>query len=423
MVYQPGPASPPALLLLEDGHYFAGRSLGFSNQISIRAGQLSITDSSRLCGELCFNTGMSGYQEVLSDPSYAGQMICFSFPHIGNAGCNREDHERLQAHALGLICREYPTSPSNWRSEMALLDWLEQQRIGGICGLDTRALISHLRERGSQRALLGRLGPELLDSSGCVPKQVLELLLGHLRASPDMSGQDLASKVSCEQPLVYGREVMRRWLPIESHAGTVRNGQSVSRKLHVAVLDFGIKENILQSLQRFVAKVTVLPLQSCWQDIAALRPDGLFLSNGPGDPQPVYPKIAPVLQQSFAAKLPIFGICLGHQFLALSLGAKITYMHHGHRGVNHPVLNLNSNTVEITSQNHGFCVTEDDLPPSLEVSHRSLFDLSIEGIRSLEQPAFSVQYHPDASPGPHDSLYLFREFVDLMEKCPNVFSN
>ncbi|WGK68319.1 glutamine-hydrolyzing carbamoyl-phosphate synthase small subunit [Candidatus Haliotispira prima] len=456
------------LLLLEDGHYFLGHSFGFSNQITVTdsgAEAIEATDLDRLCGELCFNTGMSGYQEVLSDPSYAGQMICFSFPHIGNVGTNGEDYECPTPHALALISREYPTGPSNWRSGGGLIPWLERHRISGICGMDTRALIHHLRENGSMRAMVGTFRAEegREEDLGCpagssgsgtllLKPDVLQLLLEHLRRSPQMTGRELSSEVTRREVETYKEackteagspRLSEKWLPMETHSGySLRppgpesgHGQSKGpsregpsreakgRALHIAVLDFGIKENILRSLERFAAKVTVFPLHSSWQDIAGTRPDGLFLSNGPGDPEPVFRQIAGVLEQAFAVRLPIFGICLGHQILALSLGAKTEHIHHGHRGTNHPVLNILGNTVEITSQNHGFCVAEEGLPSSLEVTHRSLFDSSIEGVRSLDYPAFSVQYHPESSPGPHDSMYLFRDFIDLAERHPNVFSN
>ena len=393
------------LLLLEDGYFFLGRSFGFSNQIRISGEQVFAVDTVKLCGELCFNTGMSGYQEVLSDPSYAGQMICFSFPHIGNVGCNDEDYECAQPQALAMISREHPTEPSNWRSGSTLLAWLERHGISGISGMDTRALIRHLREHGSKRALLGTLSPELLDGGRLKP-DVLAVLLQHLLTSPSMTGQDLASQVTCSKAKPY--QVSAKWAAQKSHFGPsgklletpkkfVRSGAS---DLQIAVLDLGIKENILRSIKCFASKVTVLPLGSCWSDLIAIRPSGLLLSNGPGDPEPVYQKVAGILEQSFAARLPIFGICLGHQILALSLGAKTAHMHHGHRGINHPVCNILRNTVEITTQNHGFCVIEDSLPQGLEVTHRSLFDSSIEGIRSLDYRPFrcSITQNPPQDP-------------------------
>ncbi len=425
-----------ALLLLEDGNYFVGTGFGFTNRITLKERVVTALEPDRLCGELCFNTGMSGYQEVLSDPSYAGQMICFSFPHIGNVGANAQDYECPRPHALGLICREYPTEPSNWRSELGLISWLKQHRISGICGMDTRALVHHLRERGSLRALLGTFAPEDFlqrGDTGNIRAEVLQLLLAQLRRSPEMTGRNLSPEVNGAQSGNYDKPVLEQWLPLQTAHYVGRDGpgnSAVRRELHVVVLDFGIKANILQSLCRFATKVSVLPLPAApadsvtkemWQDIVCLRPDGLFLSNGPGDPQPVFEQVDGVLQEAFSVKLPVFGICLGHQILALSLGAKTLHMHHGHRGINHPVWNMQRNALEITSQNHGFCVAEEGLSESLEVTHRSLFDSSIEGIRSREIPAFSVQYHPESSPGPHESQYLFCDFTSLMEKHPNVF--
>ena len=484
------------LLLLEDGYFQLGRGFGFANHIvsdpvsvlapvlgekasqgaqsAIEASENCATQAAniatlpeKLCGELCFNTSMSGYQEVLSDPSYAGQFICFSFPHIGNVGANPEDCESPTPHALGLICREAPTAPSNWRSQNHFEEWLQRHQISGVCDIDTRALIRHLRENGSLRALLGTLEPSQIEPTqnsglgsalGSCPGQfrvnpeILDSLLAYLRRSPKMAGQNLGSGASRAQKGPYQSPLRQNWWPLQvlestedsestknvkniTNAENIKNAKnndaadangfpSISPKqgeLHIAVLDLGIKDNILQSLKRFTSNVTVFPCSSSWAEIAASRPDGLLLSNGPGDPQPLYEQVAPLLQAALAVKLPIFGICMGHQLLALSLGAKTGYMHHGHRGVNHPVLNVQRNTVEITSQNHGFCVSEEDLPANIEVSHRSLFDSCIEGIRSREHPAFSVQYHPESSPGPHESMYLFRDFIDLIERQPNVF--
>ena len=470
------------LLLLEDGYFQLGRGFGFANHIvsapvlgektkqgapnaiesaieasencAIQATNIA-TLPEKLCGELCFNTSMSGYQEVLSDPSYAGQFICFSFPHIGNVGANPEDCESPTPHALGLICREAPTAPSNWRSQNHFEAWLNRHRISGVCDIDTRALIRHLRENGSLRAMLGTLEPSQMEptqSSGLgscpssdmgqfrVQPEILGSLLAYLRRSPKMAGQNLGSGASRAQKGPYQSPLRQNWWPLKILESTEnsKNTENIERagnkenpaktnirpqksELHIAVLDLGAKENILQSLKRFTDSVTVFPCSSSWAEIAASQPDGLLLSNGPGDPQPLYEKVAPLLQAALAVKLPIFGICMGHQLLALSLGAKTGYMHHGHRGVNHPVLNVQRNTVEITSQNHGFCVSEKDLPANIEVSHRSLFDSCIEGIRSREHPAFSVQYHPESSPGPHESMYLFRDFIDLIERQPNVF--
>ncbi len=414
------------LLLLEDGHFFLGHSFGFSNQICIDVNGFLAADVSRLCGELCFNTSMAGYQEVLSDPSYAGQMICFSFPHIGNVGCNAEDNECVVPKALAMISREYPTNPSNWRSGKTLQQWLEKHHISGISGIDTRALIIYLRQHGSKRALLGTLEQNLFDDNELKSKAIT-MLLRHLQDSPVMSGQNVVSQISRYPVGKYHGSLFLEWLPLEQKnlLQTPDIDKECARiaNLHVVVLDFGIKENILRSLKHFVTTVTVLSYESSWEKIVALQPDGLFLSNGPGDPEPVYHKIAVILEQAFAARLPIFGICLGHQILALSLGAKTIHMHHGHRGSNHPVLNILRNEVEITSQNHGFCIEESSLPEDVEITHRSLFDFCIEGIRSRKYPAFSVQYHPESSPGPHDSVYLFDDFIRLMEKCEWLLSN
>ena len=417
----------PCLLLLEDGSFFLGIGFGFFNQFGLNGNQIWATEPAKLCGELCFNTAMSGYQEVLSDPSYAGQVVCFSFPHIGNVGCNDEDYESKQPHALAMITREYPTYPSNWRSNNSLSAWLEKYQISGISGIDTRALIHRIRKHGSQRVLLGQPSVELLDSHS-LKAGVLPVLLQHLCNIPFMVGSNLASQVSRQEQHSYRCIISEKWLPpnnpknfgIEEKQHRQEHLTLDRTHYHIAVLDLGAKENILNSLHYLRTKITIFPLDSSWEEIISIVPSGLLLSNGPGDPEPVYDIIQPMLQKVLAARLPIFGICLGHQVLALSLGAKTLHMHHGHRGINHPVLNISCGTIEITSQNHGFCVGEASLPEGIEVTHRSLFDSSIEGIRSLEYPAFSVQYHPEASPGPHDSLYLFHDFINLMENNSNV---
>jgi len=357
----------PAILLLENGHHFKGTSLG------------AIGTSG---GEVCFNTSMTGYQEILTDPSYAGQIITMTAPQIGNYGVNPDDVESDRIHARGFIVRESSPIPSNHRATQGLHEYLENAGVVGIEGIDTRALTRILRDEG---AMNGIISSEDLD---------LESLRQKLDAIPSMAGQDLVQEVTCKTPWTW------------PHEGTT----STKR---VVALDFGIKHNIIRQLAEHDCEVIIVPATTSASDILALQPDGVFLSNGPGDPEPVDYAIETV--KALLDKKPLFGICLGHQIMSLALGAKTFKLKFGHRGGNHPVRNEGNGKVEITSQNHGFAVDPLSLPDTLEVTHVNLNDNTLEGVRCRQLPAFSIQYHPEASPGPHDSRYLFKEFIDMMD--------
>ena len=357
----------PAILLLENGLHFKGFSFGAIGTAG---------------GEVCFNTSMTGYQEILTDPSYRGQIVTMTSPQIGNYGVNPEDIESDRIQVQGFIVREASPIPSNYRSTQSLDDYLTQAGIVGIQGIDTRALTRILRDEGAMNGII---------SSDILELQLLKEKLGQI---PSMEGQDLVKQVTCSSTW--------NW-PMESD----------SKAYRVVALDFGIKYNILRQLTEHNCEVTVVPADTSIDDIFALNPDGIFLSNGPGDPEPVDYAIETV--KKLAGKLPIFGICLGHQILSLALGAKTYKLKFGHRGGNHPVKNLLTKQVEITSQNHGFAVDPDSLPDVFEITHTNLNDNTLEGVRCAHIPAFSVQYHPEASPGPHDSRYLFKNFTDMMD--------
>ena len=373
-----------AALLLADGTIFWGHAVGATGVIY---------------GEICFNTAMTGYQEILTDPSYNGQVITFTFPHIGNVGCNAQDIESGEKHlgASGLVIRENITSPSNFRSQIHFNEWLGKRGISGICGVDTRALTRHIRKNGAQNVAI--ISGEL-HSPG-----VLEKAKEKLAQYPSLDGMELAYKVATKQPYEWNEP---RW-SLEP-----RNAQPEA-DFHVVAIDYGEKLNILRCLTSFGCRVTVVPAKATAEDILGLKPDGVFLSNGPGDPAATGKYAVPVIRKLIDIGLPVFGICLGHQMLALALGGKTEKMHQGHRGANHPVKNLETGAVEITSQNHGFVVHEDSLPKNVTVTHRSLFDGSVEGLRLNDKPVFSVQYHPESSPGPHDSMYLFAQFVGALK--------
>lgn len=379
-----------AALLLADGTVFEGIGIG-----------APVT----ALGELCFNTTMTGYQEVLTDPSYAGQIITFTFPHIGNVGCNEEDIEsgNSVAHkksvslnhkgACGLIIREPITEPSNFRATQHLDDWLKARGIVGICGIDTRALTRYIRIKGAQNAVI-------VSGKSRVSKIELDKARKKLAAYPSLKGMELAKSVATKQPYEWNEP---RWTLDSRHL-------TGATSCHVVAIDYGVKLNILRCLASVGCKVTVVPADMEAEDILKLKPDGIFLSNGPGDPAATGKYALPIIQALIKSGLPIFGICLGHQLLALALGGQTEKMHQGHRGANHPVKDLKTGKIEITSQNHGFVVSE-NLPPEIEVTHRSLFDGTIQGLRHKTKPIFCVQGHPEASPGPHDSLYLFERFV------------
>ncbi len=355
----------PATLLLANGTVFHGTAFGMVGETA---------------GEVCFNTGMTGYQEVLTDPSYAGQLVTMTYPHIGNTGINPEDVESSRIQVAGFIVRDCVTTPSNWRMTQPLQEYLVENNIVGIQGIDTRMLVRMIRTEG---AMNGIISSEDAD---------LDSLKERLAKVPAMTGLDLASKVTTDKPYPWG------------------NGEG---RYKVAAYDFGIKWNILRILEGHDCAVTVVPAHTPADEVLAMKPDGVFLSNGPGDPAPVKPAIEAV--QGLLGQVPIFGICLGHQILALALGAQTYKLKFGHRGINHPVKNLETGKVEVTSQNHGFAVDADSLDESVvRITHINLNDNTVEGLRCLKLPAYSVQYHPEASPGPHDARHLFEGFVRLM---------
>ena len=374
---------PTGALALADGTVFLGHGHG-------RAG--------RRTGEIVFNTAITGYQEILTDPSYAGQIVTFTFPHVGNVGANHEDVEAKAPAAAGAIFRATPTDSSNWRAEHSLDRWLDEQGIGAISGIDTRRLTRHLRDQGAQNAAI-EVKPE-----GGID---LAALKEAARQAPSMVGLDLAKDVSSTQRFGWDEQL---WHHPDGH------GHSDGHGPHIVAVDYGIKSNILRSLAELGCRITVVPADSSAEAILALQPDGVLFGNGPGDPAATGEYAVPVIQEVIRADLPVFGICLGHQMLGLALGARTEKMTFGHHGANHPVMDYTTGKVEITSQNHGFAVSEQDLPAEVEVTHRSLFDGTIQGIALKGKPVFSVQYHPEASPGPTDSLYLFRRFVDAVRE-------
>ena len=375
------PEGVSAVLILEDGTIYWGHGFG--------------AETTNVA-EVCFNTGLTGYQETLTDPSYAGQMITFTFPHIGNVGTNDEDVETVTPAARGLIVRERVTSPSSWRSQNHFDDWLKTNNIPGIYGIDTRALTKRIRDKGAPKGVI------CVNYSGQFD---VDSLLKQAKEWSGLEGLDLAIDVTCDAPYEWNET---QWDLAQGY------GQQNAPEFHVVAMDFGAKRNILRCLASAGCRVTVVPAQTTAEEILSFAPDGVFLSNGPGDPAATGTYAVPAIQGILQSGLPVFGICLGHQLLSLALGAKTQKMHLGHRGANHPVKCLKSGNVEITSQNHGFCVLEDTLPATAEPSHVSLFDGSNEGVAMKDGQAFSVQYHPEASPGPMDSHYLFERFVDNM---------
>ena len=349
-------------------------------------------------GEVCFNTSFTGYQEILTDPSYAGQIITFTFPHIGNVGANTEDMETTTPFAHGLVLRTDITQPSNWRASGTLDSWLCSHNLVGLAGVDTRRLTRRIRDAGAPTGVLCH------DPKG---RFDLPQLRAEAAAWPGLEGMDLARKVSCRQTYEWNEGL---W---SLRAGYAR--PEINRH-HVVAIDYGAKRNILRSLVSAGCKVTVVSATSSAEEILRHKPDGIFLSNGPGDPAATGLHAVPVIRQLLRFGIPIFGICLGHQLLALALGARTEKMHLGHRGANHPVRDLETGKVEITSQNHGFVVVPESLPADVSITHTSLFDGTLEGLRVKDAPVFSVQYHPEASPGPQDSHYLFGRFMDLIER-------
>lgn len=380
------PPNATALILLSDGTIFWGHGIGAENDT---------------VGEICFNTSITGYQEILTDPSYAGQIITFTFPHIGNVGTNSEDIETTTPYAKGLIIREEITSSSNWRANANFDEWLKSHNLVGICGIDTRALTRYIRDHGAPIGLISHNKKGEFD---------LEKLLQKAKSWSGLKGLDLAKEVSCTQRYDWTETLWNR----ESGYG-----EQTTPEYKVVAIDFGAKRNILRCLAASGCDVTVVPAQTSAEDIIALQPDGVFLSNGPGDPAATGKYAVPTVKALIDKNMPIFGICLGHQILAQALGCKTRKMHLGHRGANQPVKDLKTNRVEITSQNHGFEVIADDLPEGVEQTHISLFDGSNEGIALTGKPVFSVQYHPEASPGPQDSHHLFDRFVNNIAQTKN----
>lgn len=350
-------------------------------------------------GEICFNTSMTGYQEILTDPSYASQIINFTFPHIGNVGTNDEDIETTNPSAKGLIVREDVTSPSNWRAMKHFDDWLKSYNLVGISDVDTRALTAHIRDNGAPIGVIAHNPDGVFDIDALVKKA---------KEWPGLKGMDLAKDVSCTQTYKWKETV---WNLKDGY------GQQEKPQYKVVAIDFGAKRNILRCLASAGCDVTVVPATASADDILSHNPDGIFLSNGPGDPAATGEYAVPTVQKLLEKDIPIFGICLGHQILSLALGAKTQKMHLGHRGANHPVKDIDTGKVEITSQNHGFEVIENSLPQNVQTTHSSLFDGSNEGIKVKDKPVFSVQYHPEASPGPQDSHYLFERFVENIKYC------
>ena len=377
------PKDASAVVVLADGSVFYGYGLGAETTA---------------VGEICFNTSLTGYQEILTDPSYAGEIITFTFPHIGNVGTNNEDIETLTPVARGAIVREDITDQSSWRAVQHFNDWLRTHNLAGICGIDTRAMTRRIRDHGAPNAVICHQADGKFD---------LEALKKQAAEWAGLEGMDLAKEVSCTQTY--------QW---DESGWDLQNGYGKQEdpKYHVVAMDFGAKRNILRCLASAGCKVTVVPGNTSAEDILRHKPDGVFLSNGPGDPAATGEYAVPTIKALLEKDIPVFGICLGHQMLALALGGKTEKMHLGHRGANHPVQDLMTKKVEITSQNHGFMVIPDSLPDDVEVTHISLFDKTNEGIRHKTKPAFSVQYHPEASPGPQDSHYLFERFVDMIEK-------
>jgi len=349
-------------------------------------------------GELCFNTAMTGYQEVMTDPSYAKQVIAFTFPHIGNVGANDEDVEAADAHALGAIVREVVTKPSNYRANQGFADWMKKWGRIGIAGVDTRALTKLVRREGPPTIAIAHRADGQFD---------LEALQAMAAEWPGLEGMDLAKEVS---RLQVERWSGGKWAWNAGYAG----GGDDKKRPHVVAVDYGSKRNIFRNLVEAGARVTVVPATASFDEIMAHKPDGFFLSNGPGDPAATGEYAVPVIQAMLETKKPLFGICLGHQMLALAVGGKTSKMFQGHRGANHPVKRLADGKVEITSMNHGFAVERDGMPKNVRETHVSLFDGSNCGIELTDRPAFSVQYHPEASPGPQDSFYLFEKFVGAM---------
>ena len=378
------PINSTAILILENGTIFKGFGLGYEGTAT---------------GEVCFNTSITGYQEIISDPSYAEQIINFTFPHIGNVGTNKEDHESDKIWTKGIILNSTITEPSNYRSLRNLNLWLKKNQIVGITGVDTRNLTNFIRDKGAPKGTIA------FSKNGSF--DIKKLTNSTLKWS-GLKNLDLAQKVSTKKNYVWSG--LKTW---KKKSGYLKNEK---KSLHVVAIDYGIKKNILRYFSDFNCKVTVVSCTTSAQTILKLKPSGIFLSNGPGDPDATGKYAINIIKELIKKNIPIFGICLGHQILALALGAKTKKMKLGHRGANHPVKNLVKDSVEITSQNHGFEIVKKSLPKNIEVTHTSLFDNCVEGIKLKNKPVFSVQYHPESNPGPQDSVYLFQEFINNMKK-------
>ncbi|MFL2851662.1 MAG: glutamine-hydrolyzing carbamoyl-phosphate synthase small subunit [Candidatus Pelagibacter sp.] len=372
------------VLVLENKKVFKGIGIGHQGEAT---------------GEVCFNTSLTGYQEIISDPSYAGQIINFTFPHIGNVGTNKEDHESDKIWTRGVIFNSEITDPSNYRSFLHLDSWLKKNKVVGITGLDTRSLTNFIRDKGAPKGTIS------YSKSG---KFNIKKLTNSTIKWSGLKSLDLAEIVTTPKDYIW--KGLKTW---KKKFGFKKNNK---RHFHVVAIDYGIKKNILRYFSDFNCKVTVVSCKTSAQKILSLKPNGVFLSNGPGDPAATGRYAIRIVKELIKKNLPIFGICLGHQILALALGGKTKKMKLGHRGANHPVKNLIYDNVEITSQNHGFEVVKQTLPKNIKVTHESLFDKSIEGIKLKDKPVFSVQYHPESNPGPQDSIYLFQEFINNMEK-------
>jgi carbamoyl-phosphate synthase small subunit len=382
-----GATRPTALLVLADGTVVEGRGLGATGTA---------------VGEVCFNTALTGYEEILTDPSYAGQIVTFTFPHIGNVGTNDEDIEDLnpaaRAGAVGAIFRADVTDPSSYRAASHLEEWLKRRGIVALAGIDTRALTALIREKGAPNAVIAHSPDGVFD---------VEALKKQAAAWSGLVGLDLAKEVTSGQSSSWNQTA---WVWNEGY------GEQSEPTMHIVAVDYGVKRNILRLLAGLGAKVTVVPATASADDILAMKPDGIFLSNGPGDPAATGEYAVPVIKELLATDIPIFGICLGHQILALALGGRTVKMHQGHHGANHPVKDHTTGKVEIVSMNHGFAVDGESLPEGVEETHVSLFDGSNCGISLTGRPVFSVQHHPEASPGPQDSHYLFRRFANLIRE-------
>ncbi len=385
------PVPAKAILALADGTVFTGVSIGATGQT---------------VGEVVFNTAITGYQEILTDPSYRQQIVTLTYPHIGNYGINEEDVEADAVHAAGLIIKDLPLLASNFRSQLTLSDYLKREGTVAIAGIDTRKLTRILREKGSQNGAIIGL-PEGVAVTDALKAQAVAAA----QAAPNMAGQDLAKVVSTQKPYVW---TQTEW-QLARADGTPGYGEQTAPRFHVVAYDFGVKKNILRMLAERGCQVTVVPAQTPAAEVLKHNPDGIFLSNGPGDPQPCDYAIA-AAQALIETGKPVFGICLGHQIMALASGAKTFKMPHGHHGANHPVKDLDNGRVSITSQNHGFAVDMDSLPANVRATHVSLFDGTLQGLERTDKPAFCFQGHPEASPGPHDIAYLFDRFIALMEQ-------